>query len=346
MRTFSGHVQGEESLNDRKSLFERKSSAMILAASTAVVWAFAFPLIKLGINEFSISGEDTGAKTLFAGVRFFLAGIIVLIISIFGRSKLFSAKKSGSAQAASDREILINGKKGFALILLLGLVNTSLHYFFYYIGLSNQSGSRSAIIDSASSFILILAACAVFAEEHLTMRKIIGCALGFGGILLVNAGGDLSAKFTLMGDGMLVLSAVFSALGGLLTRVVTVKNNSVIATGISLGFGGLLLMVGGIAMGGRLNAPTPFGIFILLCLTGISVYGFSVYNKLISCNSVGEIAIFNSLIPILGVTFSCIILKEPFRVQYILAGIFTALGIFTVNYKGEEKNSEKNNTAL
>ena len=232
-----------------------------------------------------------------------------------------------------------------ALALLLGLINTALHYFCYYIGLSNQSGSRSAVIDSASSFILILSACAVFADEHLTMQKLVGCILGFGGIMLVNAGGASSA-FSLMGDGMLLLSAVFSAAGGLLTGVVTSRMSAVTATGMSLSFGGLLLIVSGLAMGGRLNAPTPFGVFILCCLTAISTYGFSVYNRLISCNPVGEIAIFNSLIPILGVTFSCIILHEPFRIQYIIAGIFVMIGIFVINHTKGENCNEKDDTAL
>ncbi len=303
--------------NTGTSIFENKRWAMLLAASTSVVWAFAFPLIKLGISAFSIAPDDTGAKTLFAGVRFFSAGVIVLIFSLAVKKRTISKSKSA-----------------LSLALLLGLVNTALHYFCYYIGLSNQSGSRSAVIDSLSSFLLILAACAVFDGEQLTMRKIAGCALGFCGILLVNAGGAMASQFSFAGDGMLILSAVFSAAGGILTRIVTSRIDASTATGISLGFGGLLLITAGAAMGGRLSAPSAFGVFILCCLIGISTYGFSVYNKLISCNPVGEIAIFNSLIPILGVTFSCLLLGEPFRIQYAAAGVLVAAGIFVINHKG------------
>ncbi len=297
-----------------KLLFEKRPYYMIMAASTSVVWAFAFPLIKLGIAEFDIAASDTGAKTLFAGIRFFAAGMVVVAVSAFSGKKLTDAKKGG-----------------LPLAFLLGLVNTALHYFCYYIGLSNQSGSRSAVIDSMSTFILILAACAVFPDENFTAKKGIGCLLGFSGILLVNAGGGSSA-FSLSGDGMLMMSALFSAMGGILTRIVTKRMNSYTVTGISLGFGGLLLIVSGIVMGGRLPFPSLFGAFILCCLVGISVYGFSVYNKLISCAPVGEIAIFSSLIPILGVTFSCLLLKEQFRLKYIAAGLLVAVGIFVINH--------------
>ena len=298
-----------------RRLFEERPYYMIMAASTAVVWAFAFPLIKLGIAEFGISSGDTGAKTLFAGIRFFAAGVVV------------------TAAALASRQTGKTERSGLWLALLLGLVNTALHYFCYYIGLSNQSGSRSAVIDSMSTFILIIAACVVFPDESFTKRKLFGCLLGFGGILLVNAGGG-SSDFSLSGDGMLMLSAVFSAVGGLLTRIVTKQMNAYLATGISLTFGGALLTCAGLLMGGRLAFPGLYGAFIMCCLIGISVYGFSVYNKLIGCVSVGEIAIFNSLIPILGVLLSCLLLGEPLRLRYAAAGVLVAAGIIIINRRG------------
>lgn len=303
-----------------KNIFENKITAILLAISCSAAWAFAFPLIKVGIKDFQISSDDTAAKTLFAGIRFFAAGAVVLVIA-----------------KCMQMKIRINGTKNIFIVLLFGLVNTALHYFFYYIGLSNQTGSRSAIIDSMSSFILIISACAFFKEEKLTLRKIIGCLLGFGGIMLVNVGGDLSSRFTFMGDGMLILSAVFSAMGGLLTRVAGKKGDPLVVTGISLAFGGGLMMLFGFAMGGRLNVWTIHGVFVLVCLTAISVYGFSIYNRLLCSNPVGEIAIFNSLIPILGVILSCVILGEPFKTEYIIAGIIVSLGICVINM-----NSNKN----
>lgn len=59
---------------------ERPWAAMALAALCALAWAFAFPLIKLGMVEFAISGEDVGAKTLLAGLRFTVAGLVALCV--------------------------------------------------------------------------------------------------------------------------------------------------------------------------------------------------------------------------------------------------------------------------
>ncbi len=289
---------------------------MLLAFSCAAVWSFAFPLIKIGLALFEVASGDTGAKTLFAGIRFFTAGVFVMIIA-----------------AVIGKDIHMKSRKDLFGVLLFGLVNTTLHYFFYYIGLSNQSGSRSAVIDSMSTFILIILACIVFKDEKMTSRKALGCLLGVCGIITVNIGGNIGEGFTLSGDGMLILSAVFSALGGILTRTAAKNTDILTATGISLSFGGLLMILFGFAMGGRLNVINLQGALIMLGLILISVYGFSVYNRLLCSNPVGDIAIFNSLIPILGVLLSCLILKEPFRIQYILAGIFSAAGVYFVNRK-------------
>ena len=308
-----------------RNIFQIKPIAMLLAVSCSVVWAFAFPLVKLGISEFRIAQNDTGAKTVFAGMRFFLAGIAVLIIT-----KLM------------NRKIRVYGWQNWLIILLFAFVNTALKYFFYYIGLSYQSGSRSAIIDSMSTFILIVLACIFFRDEHITMKKVLGCLLGFGGIMIVNAGSsDLTAEFTVKGDGMLILSAVSAAFGGLLTRVATRKTDPLAATGISLAVGGGIMTAVGLLMGGRIDTFSAKGVFIFICLTAISVYGFSIYNQLICYNPVAEIAIFNSLIPISGVILSCAMLEEPFEVKYIVAGIIVLLGVCVINSSDGKKKEKK-----
>lgn len=309
-----------------KNIFEKKITAMILASTCSIAWACAFPFIKLGTKAFQIGSNDIGSKTLFAGIRFFAAGIIVLVIAK-------AMKRSFEVKRTSDK----------LLILLFGLVNTSLHYFFFYVGLSVQSGSRSAIIEALSSFLLIILACICFKSEKMTVRKVLGCILGFSGIVMVNIGsGDVLSEFTFMGDGMLLLSAVFSAIGGVLTRVVTRRTDPIIATGASLAFGGGLLVVAGLLSGGHFSTFNLEGLFYLVLLIVISVYGFVVYNQLLCYNSVGDIAIFNALIPILGVVLSCIFLGEPFMPKYIFAGIVVALGVFVINYteNGESKRNK------
>lgn len=295
----------------KSNIFKIRSVSMLLAVFCAIAWAMAFPLIKIGFNAFSISANDTAGKTLFAGIRFFLAGLIVMLIG----------KMSG-------RSFAVKSIKDKLIIFLFGLVNTAFHYFFFYMGLSRLSGSRSAIIDSLGTFLLIILSCILFKDDKFTLNKIIGCVLGLGGIILINAdGSDLFSGVSLMGDGMLVLSALCAATGGLLTRIAAKKTDPVAATGISLTIGGALLIVTGILCGGKITQINLTGIIALIMLVIISASGFAIYNQLICYNPVSKIAIFNSLIPILGIIFSCVILGEAFSVKYIVAGIIVSMGI-------------------
>ena len=84
-------------------------------------------------------------------------------------------------------------------------------------------------------------------------------------------------------------------------------------------------------MGGTLPNVTMAGLFILLMLIGISTIGFTLYNKLLTCNPVGKVAIFNSLIPVIGAVSSCVCLAEPFYWKYVIAGALATAGIYIIN---------------
>ena len=78
---------------------------------------------------------------------------------------------------------------------------------------------------------------------------------------------------------------------------------------------------------------TPWGVTILFILILISAVCFGIYNMLLANHPISKVAIYNSLIPVFGVMFSSLLLKEPFAWQYILAACLTAAGIYVVNRK-------------
>ena len=220
-------------------------------------------------------------------------------------------------------------------ILLFSLLNTTIHYACFYIGLSYSNGARAAILNSLGVFILVLLACLFFKTDKLNSRKIIGCVMGFSGILALNLGTGNSGQFTWLGDGMIILNALCSAFAGLMTKGLSKKVDIFVGTGYSLAIGGSLLILPGIFMGGCLPQITWTGIMILALLICISSLGFALYNKLLSCNPIGKVAIFNSLIPAVGAVTSCWCLQEPFYINYVFAILLLSGGIYIIN-KGKE----------
>lgn len=298
----------------KTSIFQRPAWVVVFALTAAMAWGWAYPLIKLGFGEFGITGEMTGSKILFAGIRFAISGLIVLAIAR-GKGKDFSVVRP----------------RNWWYLLVFALLNTTLHYACFYIGLSHSEGARAAILNSLGVFLLVLLACLFFKSDRLTTRKIIGCAIGFAGILALNIGGGDSGRFTFWGDGMIILNALCSASAGLMTRGLRTRVDVFVGTGYSLAIGGALLIIPGLMMEGTLPQVTIGGVVILGLLIAISTLGFTLYNKLLSCNPVGKVAIFNSLIPVVGALTSCLCLDEPFYWKYLVAALLATGGIYIIN---------------
>ena len=90
---------------------------------------------------------------LFAGLRFFIAGFIVLLIGGFKEKKL---------------QKLIPHKNDLLPISVLAFFQTLLQYFLLYLGISTVSGTRSAIYTSAAAFATVLASPLVVAASAIT----------------------------------------------------------------------------------------------------------------------------------------------------------------------------------
>ncbi|MBR6286391.1 MAG: DMT family transporter [Bacteroidaceae bacterium] len=304
----------------QNSIFQRPVWAALFAFTAAFLWGWAYPFIKLGFAEFRITPDMTGSKMLFAGIRFCVSGIIILVTAHFAHRR-FALKEE--ARGSIGRSCLF--------LLAFTLLNTTLHYAAFYIGLSHSQGSRAAILNSMSVFVLVILACVFFKSDKMTLRKIAGCAVGFAGILSLNIGGGESGGFTLLGDGMIILNALCGASAGLMTRGVNKRVDVFVGTGYSLGIGGALLIVPGLLLGGTLPCITLFGLLCLVVLIAISTIGFALYNKLLTCNPVGKIAIWNSLIPVVGAVTSCLCLHEEFMLKYAIAATLATAGIYIIN---------------
>lgn len=295
-------------------VFMRPAWVAVFALTAAIAWGWAYPLIKLGFNEFGITAAMTGNKMLFAGVRFSLSGAIILAIARF-----------------AGRDFSVARGNAWWYLIAYALLNTTIHYACFYIGLSYSQGARAAILNSLGVFMLVVLACLFFKSDRFTVSKIVGCLVGFAGVLALNMGGDDDGGFTFMGDGMIILNALCSAFAGLMTRGLGKRVDVFVGTGYCLAIGGVMLALPALVMGASLPDVTFLGIVILMLLVGISSLGFTLYNKLLSCNPVGKVAIYNSLIPVVGTITSCLCLGEPFYYKYLLAAGLAMAGIYIIN---------------
>lgn len=300
--------------NGNTGIFRHQPWVSLLALTASMLWGWAYPLIKLGMREFAISADMTAGKMLFAGIRFCISGLIILAIAM-----------------SAGRSLSIRKRTDWMYVVAFALVNTTLHYAFFYFGLSHSEGARAAILNSMGSFATVVLACMFFRSDRLTMRKTAGCAIGMAGIMTLNLGGGDSGHLTLQGDGMIILNALCSAFASLMTRGLGKRTDVFAGTGYSLAIGGALLAVPGLLFGGTLPNISLWGMALLAMLVCISTVGFALYNKLLTCNPIGKVAIYTSLIPVIGTVTSCLCLGETFYWKYAVAGVLATAGIYIIN---------------
>lgn len=284
------------------------------------LWGSAYPCVKIGYELFGITGSDVASRLVFAGTRFTIAGIMVVVgVSIAQRRALLPAKRDLSA------------------IGILALFQTVLQYFFFYGGLSHAAGVTSSIIGAAAYFFAILFAALIFKTESLTRKAVIGCAIGFAGVVLVNLGGsgDAAFSFALNGEGFILLSSVAGAISTCFIAVLGHTHDSVLLSGWQFVTGGVVLLGCGLAMGGSLCPVSPGPALALILYMGfISAMAYTLWSRLLAANPVSRVSIFGFMTPVFGAAMSAVLLGETDAVNPLFALIALALvsaGIVIVN---------------
>ena len=310
-------------MNKNKSLLEKPTMVVIVAVLCCRLWGSAFPCIKLGYQLFDIPSGDSSSQILFAGIRFTLAGILVILAGSIMQGKLLKPSKAAIPK-----------------VLKLCMFQTVLQYIFFYIGLAHITGVKGSIVNAVNVFFTILVSCLLFRLEKLDRQKLIGCIIGFAGVIIVNLGGEFDMSFTFLGDGFLMISAFAYALSSVLIKIYGKDENPVMLSGYQFTAGGLIMILAGLAMGGRLNVVTFQGILLLLYMAFISAGAYTLWSLLLKYNPVSKVAVFGFCTPIFGVILSAVILGEStsFQLKTLIALMFVCVGIIIVNYKKKQEN--------
>lgn len=325
-------VQGiaEKTKNaDKRSPNERPFVATTLGVVLACLaacflWGSAFPCVKIGYELFAIDSADVPSILAFAGTRFVIAGIMAIVgMSVVRRRAFLPAQRDLPAVGA------------------LALFQTVLQYVLFYVGLANCAGVTSSILEASNSFLCVLIAALAFRFERLTARKVLGCAIGFAGVVLVNVAGEGGGfSFTLAGEGMVLASTVAAATSSNLAKRFSAEHDPVLLSGWQFVLGGAVMLVVGLALGGRVapaDAASPLPALALLTYLGfISAAAYSLWSLVLAANPVSRVAVFGFMNPVFGVLLSAILLGETNVVSpavAVAALVLISLGIVIVNRK-------------
>lgn len=295
---------------------QNPAAVCALALLCCALWGSAFPCIKLGYEWLDIEG--TGSQILFAGYRFFLSGIFTFVIG-----------------CVIERKFLTMKRPSVWHIFRQGLLQTTVQYVCFYIGLAYATGAKSSIINASQGFVAIIASHFMLKSEKMTWKKAAGCVLGLTGVVVVNlAPGAWGSGFSLKGEGMIVLCTVVYGISMVLLKMISDEESPMTITAYQTLMGGTLLVLAGAASGGHVGGFTAKSVILLIYMALLSTAAFSIWTILMKYNPVGKVAVYTFTIPIFGVALSGLLLGEQvLEMKNLIALVLVSAGIIIVNKK-------------
>lgn len=258
------------------------------ALACAIAWGSAFPGVKFLYRTSAEIGLEVTISLclLLAGVRFTLAGVMLIPLSKNLSSSLRSAP--------------------WKTLLLFGALQTYLQYVLFYTSMNYASGTLGSLLTVSGNFFWVILSPLLLKSPWPRPAQWLLLAIGaFGVIWAVVAPGA--------GAGQPVIGALFflgATFCGALALIVLqslrkhIPTNN--ATCLSLLGGGIALLLTAFPAWGQFSAlfSNREVLYTSLYLAAVSAVGFSVWNYLTTLFAVNVLAAYRFVIPIAGIILS------------------------------------------
>lgn len=215
-------------------------------------------------------------------------------------------------------------------LLLCTLLMVYVNQILFAAGVSRTTATNAALIISLNPLLSALAA-ALMLRDRLTLGRIVGVALGFGGVaavILHRPGSALGSGG--LGDLMVLGSVATWVSGGVVVQRLSRRLDAAAISTVVHVAGALLLLAH------VLLWPAPQAvdwsrvtgwIVLAVLLSGLfaTALGSLVWNRALVAIGVARTSLYAYWVPIFGVAFAVLLLGEPLTVWHLL-GLAMVLG--------------------
>ena len=293
-------------------------STTFLAILACWLWSTAFAGVKIGLQYQS--------PFHFAGIRFFISGILIFIW--FGKPHRFFA------------EIKANLK----FILLLAVVQIFTQYALFYSGLNLVPSALGAMIIGSSPLFIAIVAHFAFLNDNMTPLKTVSILIGVVGIAIITLGRtkvEMKGELELLGIGLLLANNIVSGYANVLIAKYSKGISPMVLSSTSLSIGGLMLFLVSIPVEGVHFGPFPATYYIALAwLSFLSAAAITIWYTLLKRPGVkvSVLNVWKFLIPVLGAALSWMLIKneKPDLISIIGMAVIT-VSLVTLNYANRKR---------
>ena len=290
-----------------------KDPKLIVAIITvALVWGTTFLGIRVAV--------ETIPPWFVAGIRQFIAGIILLVILLFSRKlKWIGWKNFGNQMVLAF----------LMLIVANGMTTVAEKYL---------TSSLASLISSTSPLAVFILSIA-FSMQKFSIRGLVGVLLGFSGILLIFKDGlqDLLSPEYRMGVIYMFIAISGWAFGTIFTKKINhIPQNISLNLFYQFSFAGIIQIIFGFISAGSPDVESWSAVSILatvyLAIFG-SVVAFFAFHFALKTISPTQISILSYVNTIIAISLGWLILNEPISITFITATVLIICGVFITNYK-------------
>lgn len=309
---------------------KNKVGVFLTALFCTICWGLCYPLIKLNQNYFSVESTDIFSQFFLAGVRMTFSGMLIFIICFITKSFCLPEKKQWTG------------------VIFITLFQTIIHYALTYLGQGMTDGSKTPILKEISAFFIIIIMNFVSKDDKLTLNKIIGCLLGFSGVVIINLSGGFNFNIQ-PGDIIIIGAALSNAIGQVFLKFSSSSARSPFTiVAFSHFTGGLIMLLIGIIGGGKLIATGTASYFLLIAIVFTTAIPYMLWSQLYKYNKASIMSVYCLMTPMFGMLFTSLFYgnSNVFSLYSVGALVLISLGILCVNLhfgkKSDIINSEKN----
>lgn len=234
-------------------------------------------------------------------------------------------------------------KSDLLAVLFLGVIGVFINQWSFFVGLQTADPTTSALI-LATTPILTSILAALFLNEKLTIRMLMGSIVAIIGIYFVVAKGNLSSLHIDKGLLWIVITMVTFAIMIIMTRLLSNRIDPLTITLYSNVVGLIVSIPFAFLLDTPLQISSKMSDWSFLIGTAVVVHGIAtlIWNNNIRHVDASKASILSNLEPFVAMIMGLILLYKPITGAEILGSLFIVGGVVLSTYQGKKLNSRSN----
>ena len=280
--------------------------AILAYIAVCILWGSTYLAIRIGVKNFP--------PELFAGIRFIIAGTVIMLFCYLKKYTMPNNLKSIIQQSIIGIFLLFGGN---------GLVVWAEQWV--------NSGTTALVIATVPLFMSIIELF-IPNSQKLTTIGWLGMALGFFGVSLLVFSNNGTSALDVGGIVILIAASLSWAIGSVYSKFSKVSGNMLVNISIQMLSGGAALIILGLFLGEWSRVKLSYeglGALLYLIVFG-SIIGYSCYIYLLQKWPAAKVGTYAYVNPLVAILLGTIILKETLTLKIIISTCVILTGVLLV----------------